>query len=222
MEKKIIYHGSEIIIEKPLFGYGKPYNDYGLGFYCTESLDLAKEWACADGDNKGYANRYEIDLEGLKILDLSSDEYSILNWMAVLVKFRTFDTSSAISKRAKEFLLANYYVDVSQYDVVIGYRADDSYFRFARDFLNNTISVEKLSKAIKLGELGKQIVLISRKAFLSLRYLGSEAADSRIYYERRRQRDIKAREAYESSNKDYDADGEYINDIMRKETKDAD
>ncbi len=39
-----IYHGSKDIIEKPVFGYGKTYNDYGLGFYCTDSLDMAKEW----------------------------------------------------------------------------------------------------------------------------------------------------------------------------------
>ena len=41
---KKLYHGSSRIIEKPVFGYGKPYNDYGLGFYCTESLEMAKEW----------------------------------------------------------------------------------------------------------------------------------------------------------------------------------
>lgn len=42
--KKILYHGSEKIIEKPVYGFGKAYNDYGLGFYCTEELDMAKEW----------------------------------------------------------------------------------------------------------------------------------------------------------------------------------
>ena len=39
-----LYHGSSDIIEKPVYGYGKPYNDYGLGFYCTDSLEMAKEW----------------------------------------------------------------------------------------------------------------------------------------------------------------------------------
>lgn len=39
----IIYHGSGEIIEKPQFGYGNPKNDYGLGFYCTEDIELAKE-----------------------------------------------------------------------------------------------------------------------------------------------------------------------------------
>ena len=46
MDKQIIiYHGSEQIVEVPTFGLGKKNNDFGLGFYCTESDELAKEWA---------------------------------------------------------------------------------------------------------------------------------------------------------------------------------
>ena len=62
MSKLIIYHGSPEIREHPEFGGGKPYNDYGLGFYCTEHIELAKEWACSEGVD-GYANRYEIETE---------------------------------------------------------------------------------------------------------------------------------------------------------------
>lgn len=42
----ILYHGSDKQITVPTFGAENPRNDYGLGFYCTESIDLAKEWAC--------------------------------------------------------------------------------------------------------------------------------------------------------------------------------
>lgn len=42
--EKMIYHGSDHIIERPEFGYGKTYNDYGTGFYCTENPNMAKEW----------------------------------------------------------------------------------------------------------------------------------------------------------------------------------
>lgn len=71
---KTLYHGSKDIIEHPRYGAGKPYNDYGRGFYCTESLDLAKEWAVAV-DRGGFANIYELDCAGLAILDLNGDEY---------------------------------------------------------------------------------------------------------------------------------------------------
>ena len=36
-----LYHGSDHIVEKPVFGEGKSYNDYGRGFYCTEHVELA-------------------------------------------------------------------------------------------------------------------------------------------------------------------------------------
>jgi hypothetical protein len=36
-----LFHGSDHIIEKPVFGEGKSYNDYGRGFYCTEHVELA-------------------------------------------------------------------------------------------------------------------------------------------------------------------------------------
>ena len=41
-----INYGSVNIIEKPLLGGCKPYNDYGRGFYCTEYVELVKEY-CA-------------------------------------------------------------------------------------------------------------------------------------------------------------------------------
>ena len=101
----IIYHGSKDIIEKPEFGKGNKKNDYGLGFYCTENVELAKEWACSNNETNGYANQYEIDLTDYRILDLREEKYSILNWMALLLKFRTFDVNTPISAQAKEYIL---------------------------------------------------------------------------------------------------------------------
>ena len=45
MEKVILYHGSERIIEKPVFGYKNNVSDYGDGFYCAQDIESAKEWA---------------------------------------------------------------------------------------------------------------------------------------------------------------------------------
>ena len=89
MGKIILYHGSSKKIEIPKYGEGKEYNDYGRGFYCTEHLELAKEWACTELSD-GYANRYELDLSGLKILNLSSENYTILHWLTLLLEHRIF------------------------------------------------------------------------------------------------------------------------------------
>lgn len=102
-----IYHGSEIIIEKPTFGAGKKYNDYGLGFYTTENYDLACEWA-ARPNNDGYVNCYDLDISALSVLDLNSKEFSILNWLAVLLRYRNFDKTSPLAQEGYEYLQKNF------------------------------------------------------------------------------------------------------------------
>ena len=158
----ILYHGSPKAIETPLYGYGSKENDYGLGFYCTQSNDLAKEWACPTVQS-GFSNKYELDMDGLRVLHLNSDGYHILNWIAILLQNRIFAKRSPVARQANSYILNEFLPDISGYDVVIGYRADDPYFSYAKDFLNNTISVNQLSQAMKLGELGEQVVLKSEK-----------------------------------------------------------
>ena len=224
MSKLVIYHGSKDIIEKPYYHDVKAQNDYGFGFYCTESLELAKEWSCSNNENNGFANKYSINLSGLKILDLTDKRYSILNWIAILLKFRTFDLSNDISIQAKEYLLKNFYIDVNNYDIVIGFRADDSYFSFARDFVNNTIPVRKLSQAMELGQLGKQVVIVSELAFSKLHFEGFETADRLEYLKKRKARDEKEREDYlKGARKSATLTNDiFVVDIMRRGLKDGD
>ena len=218
----IIYHGSEKIIEKPVFGKGNLRNDYGKGFYCTESEELAKEWACSNNKN-GFANKYELSLEGLNILYLNSDKYNVLHWLAILTKNRTYWENSTISETAKKYLAQNFMIDTSEYDVIIGYRADDSYFYFARDFVSGTISYRQLSEAMRLGKLGEQVVLISKKAFENISYLSNSPADSEVYYSRKKERDRKARQEYRRTKQAEDLENElFIIDIIREEMKQND
>ena len=192
---KKLYHGSCSIIEKPVFGQGKRYNDYGLGFYCTDSLEMAREWGVSR-DKDGYANCYELDCEDLRILDLNGHQYCILHWLAVLLENREFDVPSALALEAKEYILKHFSVDYKDYDAIIGYRADDSYFSFAQDFINGTISYRQLNKAMHLGKLGQQFVLKSQKAFDRIRFTGFETAEHEEWYARQQARDQKARRQY--------------------------
>ena len=164
LNKLTVFHGSQQIIEKPVFGKGNPHNDYGSGFYCTESIDLAKEWACST-ETDGYANQYELNLTDLSILSLTSGDYNILNWLYILLENRKFRIGGDIAMQAKNYIFENFAIEYKKYDIVKGYRADDSYFSFANAFLNNTISVSQLERAMVLGKLGEQIVAMSEKAF---------------------------------------------------------
>lgn len=195
MANMTLYHGSVSIIPKPVFGKGNIHNDYGPGFYCTESLELAKEWAARE-DRDGYANKYRLSTDGLRILDLSDPKYTILHWLTLLLKNRLFHVDSAIATQGRDYLFAHFSIPTDKYDVIRGYRADDSYFAFASSFIDNVISVRRLAEAMKLGKLGDQVVLVSEKAFDHLRFLGYEIAESAVYFPLRSERNLQAREAF--------------------------
>lgn len=213
----ILYHGSEKIIENPVFGKGNLRNDYGRGFYCTENEELAKEWACSNNKN-GFANKYELKLEGLNILYLNSSEYHVLHWLTILTKNRTYWERNTISETAKTYLSKHFMIDTSKYDVIIGYRADDSYFSFARDFVSGAISYKQLSEAMHLGKLGEQVVLISEKAFQNLKYISCSPANPSIYYAKKKERDREARKEYRKAKFNDNLENElFIIDIIREE-----
>lgn len=220
----ILYHGSDKIINSPQYGIGNPYNDYGLGFYCTEDKELAKEWACPEARN-GVANIYEFNMDEFKILDLQSEKYHVLNWIAILLKNRVFAKKTPIAKAAEKYIIEEFLPDTKGYDIISGYRADDSYFSYAKDFLNNAISVEQLEHAMRLGELGNQIVLVSRRAIESIEFVDYEIADSKIYYAKRMQREQRARSQYLDDSENVFSNvnqGLYVLEIVRNEVKNDD
>ncbi|MDO4710827.1 MAG: DUF3990 domain-containing protein [Peptostreptococcaceae bacterium] len=219
----VIYHGSDHIIKKPIFGAGKSYNDYGKGFYCTQDLELAKEWACMR-EIDGYANGYTLHIADLNIMCLTRGNFNILNWLAILLANRKFDIFSPIGNNARDFILSRFLPDIGDVDILIGYRADDSYFSFAEDFVNNTISLRDLSKAMQLGTLGEQVVLISERAFERIEFTGYEIAGGHEYYPKRVERDKNARADYANQKKNLQQlmDDLFILDIMREDMKNDD
>lgn len=214
-----LYHGSNKIIRTPQYGAGKRYNDYGRGFYCTQELDLAKEWAVSY-DQDGYANEYHMNMEGLSVLDLSKNDFCILHWLAILVQNRLFDIQSDFGEEARRYLIDNFGVEYQKYDVIIGYRADDSYFSFAQDFLNNAVSLRKLSSAMHLGKLGMQTVLKSEQAFAQITFQQAILAENRKWMPQKMARDSRARQEYFSSRKDPRKRGDiYMLQILDEEMK---
>lgn len=221
MDKLItVYHGSEKIVEQPAFGEGKKNNDFGLGFYCTVNEELAKEWAVSS-QRDGFSNRYTLNTEYLNILNLNCPDYTILNWIAVLVEHRLFSIKSPVARRAKRYLIDNFSINVNAFDLIIGYRADDSYFDYAESFLNNGITVEQLAQAMRLGKLGEQIVIKSKAAFSNLKYEGFDIAEKDKYYVLRKARDDEANQHYLQMLEE-EKDGLYIQDIMRGDMKNDD
>ena len=223
MAKIELLHGSDHVIEKPELSAGKLNNDYGRGFYCTEEPTMACEWACKNNTD-GFVNKYVLDQKNLKALNLLSGEYNILHWMALLLKNRAFRLSNDIAMDARDYIIDNFLIDLSDYDIVIGYRADDSYFSFAESFVQNGLSLRSLNEALRLGKLGAQTVLVSEKAFEKLSFESAELADKTIYYPKFMDRDLSARNAYKNDirKKPYYKDDIFVLDILREEMKSDD
>ena len=211
----VIYHGSEKKIESPIYKGGRRRNDYGYGFYCTEYPDIAREWA-VEKDRDGIINSYELDTSELNTLRLN--DCPVLTWLAVLLQNRYFTIDTPVAYEAKCYIISEFGIDYSNYDLIIGYRADDSYFTFAQDFLRNVISYDQLKKAMYLGELGEQIVLKSELAFSKISFISSEIVLRDPWYNKKKERDTRARKAYFSMDREsYVPNAMYVTQIIDKE-----
>lgn len=213
-----IYHGSTKIVDNPKFGHGYPHNDFGPGFYCTEHLEIAKEWACKDRID-GYLNVYNLDLSDLKVLHLNK-EYDVLNWLAVLLENRPVTMTGDVSEESSRYLKENYAVDIEDYDIIVGYRVDDRYFNFVRRFLNNTIGIKILTESMSLGTLGEQIVLKSKKSFEQISFVEAIEVDASVYYPKYSKRmDIANKKFEYTTHGRFLTDDVFIVDLIRETRK---
>lgn len=213
MKELVLYHGSPVVVQKPSMDKCRAGNDYGVGFYCTEHEELAKEWACT-AVRGGFANKYRLDMAGLSVLNLADVDCAMLRWLCLLVQNRTVRLSTPNMRRGKDWLIEHFTLDMSAYDIVIGYRADDSYFGFVRAFLNNAITFEQLSIAMRLGRLGEQYALKTRRAFDALAFEGAEAVERATFYPLRKARDEAAAKAFNELLERGDRGGVLLRDLL--------
>lgn len=194
MEKLILFHGTPDRIVVPTFGKGEEKHDYGQGFYLSESIDLAKEWAvCRPNEERGWVHKYELETDGLLILDFQ--EKGVLPWLAELMKHRDAADSKRYRMLAKKFI-EKYGIDTESYDVIRGWRANASYFYIAKEFVRDNIDMDILEELLSLGGLGIQYCIKTERAYYGLHEV--EEALLEVPYaefnEKYNQRDLTARQ----------------------------
>ncbi len=193
MGKIILFHGSPNKVVVPQFGFGEGKHDYGKGFYLTENIELAKEWAvCRPDETNGWVHKYELETDDLKILDFQ--EHNILSWLAELMKHRDASDSRRYKVLSKKFI-AEYGIDTSEYDVIKGWRANASYFYIAKEFVRDNIDMDILEELLSLGGLGIQYCIKSELAYSKLTEVddGLISVDYSEFNEKYNERDIIAR-----------------------------
>ena len=207
----LLFYGSDKIVEKPLYNYGNPSNDYGLGFYLTDDKKIAELWASKN--TVGYLLTYELNIKDLNVYYLNyQKEEEVLTWLSLLVKNRFSKEEYENNKDTIDWLIRKYPFNENDYDVIVGYRADDSYFQYSRDFVSNNLSIESLTESMRLGKLGIQYVLKSKKAFERISLRDYEEIKQSDDYQKFR---IKALNDYRLIKEKDSINNRFIRDIMR-------
>lgn len=185
-----VFHGSDHVIKQPLFHGGRTDNDYGNGFYITEYEDRARSWAALNGfPNQSIVNVYQLDFTGLKILDLN--DFGVLSWIAEVTANR--GTNQETTQLVADRIIERYRVNSTHFDIIKGYRADDSYTQVIEAFLLNQINIYEVQRLFYKGELGNQLFLKSEKAFSQIHWVNAySVADQDIdtTYDYRARREV--------------------------------
>lgn len=210
-----LFHGSREIVWQPRYDAGAG-NDFGVGFYCALDEDVAAGFACADG-KPGIVNAYALNTAGLQVLDLTTDNQGVLNWLALLLANRSVEATSPLMAAAKEYVVRSYLPRFSDVDIITAWRAGGYRFSYARAFLDNSLSLEALTAALGSADDAFQIVLKSRKALDQLRLAGFDEADSTTEYTRYIAADYEARTAAEKRISQLKGAGTFVQDLMRGE-----
>lgn len=195
-----LYHGSPNKIVHPTFGMGKDNNDYGRGFYLTPDPELAKEWAwCHGGTCKGWMHTYELNLNGLTVLNFEDiEKQRALCWVTELLQHREPDEEARglYYSDYKKFLISHFGKAPDSYDVVVGWRADDSYFQIVETLMRDELQVTYLEDALRLGNLGVQYCCRSELAYDGLKEIAPAVEVPEFYRECYRRRDVSGRETF--------------------------
>jgi len=172
--KRRLYHGTLNADLKPIYGGGMDYHDYGNALYCTEDLEAAKEWACQHEDvSEAYIYTYDLSIDELSSV-LNLNKMEPVYWLSALAQYRFGRRESNVRRNRRLAFIEAFPVDCEQYEVIEGWRADDRYFAYLNYFLGLDISYEAVIEAMRLGDLGQQVVIKGEKAYACLEQIGDK------------------------------------------------
>lgn len=155
----IVYHGSNIVVEKPVLLSPKRTLDFGPGFYTTtnkeQAISFAQKVMLRNDSNTKAVSMYEIDYDEMEhILDV--------------LKF------TSPSGKWLDFVFANRQgiYEGKQYDIVYGAVADDTIYRVFGLYEAGLLTREETLKRLKISKLYDQVTFCTEKALSHLQFIG--------------------------------------------------
>jgi asparagine N-glycosylation enzyme membrane subunit Stt3 len=155
----IIYHGSDVIVEKPKLIKSTRKLDFGAGFYTTtnknQAVSFARKVMLRNGGNTEYVSVYEADMkkiyEALNVLEFNEPDDK---WLDFVYENRQGKYNGKL------------------YDVVIGPVANDTIYRVFRLYETGLYDRKTTIAELKIRKLYNQITFCTDSAISHLNYIG--------------------------------------------------
>lgn len=145
--KEIIYHGSNVQVDKPQIIVSGFYKDFGFGFYCTKIETQARKWALTKrGDSIVSVFSYNQNTS-LKILSFPEMTDQWLDFVVACRRGIKHD-----------------------YDIVEGPMADDQIWDYVEDFMEGSITREAFWVLAKIKYPTHQIVFCTQESLNTLTF----------------------------------------------------
>lgn len=156
----IIYHGSNLVVEKPKLIAQNRFLDFGYGFYTTtnkvQAINFAEKVYKRRNEGTKQVSIYEIDEEKIfaecLVLRFDSPNEAWLDFVA-------------------QNCSGNYKGDA--YDVIYGPVANDDVYTTFTLYQAGALSKEQALETLKIKKLYDQMVFASEKALAFLKFVGT-------------------------------------------------
>ena len=144
-----VYHGSTMVIDRPIAAAGRQQLDFGQGFYVTDIKRQADSWAermQRIREEPGVVNIYELDIDKVKT------DY-------LYYRFSRYDNEWL------QFIVANRLgrKDVELYDVIEGGVANDRVIDTVEAYMANLMPLETALKELSRHQPNNQLCITSQK-----------------------------------------------------------
>ena len=152
----ILYHGSNMTVEKPCLMPMRRMLDFGAAFYLTSDLDQARKWAVHTekmrGDGSATVSVYDFDSSVQPALNILRFEEPDRAWLRFVSANRTGQS-----------------VD-DRYDIIIGPVANDQAIRTVNDYLNGYFPEDIAIRLLLPQKLKDQYAFKTEAALSCLRF----------------------------------------------------
>lgn len=147
MEKQIVYHGSNVIVEKPLVNIGRKDLDFGPSFYLTPLFEQASKWAARIKTirraEQAIVNVYEYSLP---------TGYNIKRFDAYNKEWLDFIVDSRAGKQPWK-----------GFDIIEGGVADDRVIDAVEAYINGYADVEHTLRQLVYHKPNYQICILNQE-----------------------------------------------------------